>query len=265
MEKGTIASKYYDKVAKEYEKMYQSNYWKLYNNVTFDNIKKYLPKKGSLILDAGGGTGFWSRQLAKFGYRVVCTDIAQKMLDVGMFLAKKEKVKNKIEFKYADITNMNCFKDNSFDMAISEGDPVGYCGNPDKAIRELCRVVKRGAYIIISIDGFFSRILRIVGSNNFSQLKLLEEKHTTLVKEGKYAEHDFTINELKRLFKKNKLEVIDIIGKPMFVRLIHEEGREKMLADKKTYNKILALEEKYNNEPSIVGLAGHIEIVGRRI
>jgi ubiquinone/menaquinone biosynthesis C-methylase UbiE len=35
---------------------------------------------------------------------------------------------------------MNEFKDNTFDLAIAEGDPVSYCSNPDQAISELARV-----------------------------------------------------------------------------------------------------------------------------
>ncbi|MFC1723766.1 hypothetical protein ACFL0V_06505, partial [Nanoarchaeota archaeon] len=54
------ASKFYDKEAPHYEEDYMDDpYWQLYHDITMHNIKKYLPKKPSMIADIGGGTGFW--------------------------------------------------------------------------------------------------------------------------------------------------------------------------------------------------------------
>lgn len=263
--KKTQSTIFHDKIAEKYGSEYSGYYWKLYFDITFANIKKYLPKKDSLILDAGGGTGVWSRKLAKLGFRMVCTDIAQKMLDAGSKIAKKEKLSDKIEFKYADIMGMDDFNSNSFDMVIAEGDSVGYCGNPQKAVKELSRVVKKGSYVVISIDSFFSRLNRMIAKRDFSQLSILEKKHKTIFPNGDYLEHDFTVRELRNLFENNGLKVVEIIGKPVFARSISRDEIEKVLSDKKMYNKILRLELKYNNEPSIVGLAGHIQIVGKKI
>jgi len=151
--KKTKSTLFHDNIAEKYESSYTDPYWQLYFKVTWHNLEKYLPKKKKAnILDAGGGTGLWSRKLAKLGFNLICTDIAQKMLDVGIKQAKKEKLSNQIEFKNVDITNMKCFKDNSFDMVIAQGDPVGYCGNSQKAIKELSRVTKRehtSAFLLI--------------------------------------------------------------------------------------------------------------------
>ena len=63
---------------------YDSDYlehFALYHKITLDNIQRFLPKdKGATILDAGGGTGIWSIELARMGYHVVLTDISQGML-----------------------------------------------------------------------------------------------------------------------------------------------------------------------------------------
>ncbi len=54
----------------------------LYNMITLDNIRRFVPEdRDGVILDAGGGTGFWAIQLAEMGYRVVLTDISPGMLD----------------------------------------------------------------------------------------------------------------------------------------------------------------------------------------
>ena len=126
--------KFYNKIAKEYDKQYKTPYWRLYHEITWDNIKKFLPKKkNALILDAGGGTGFWAIKLAKLGYKVILTDISEEMLKVAKKNIKKEKLKSKITVKKGDIRNMSCFPSNYFAMALAEGDPVSYCLDAKKA------------------------------------------------------------------------------------------------------------------------------------
>lgn len=71
------------------------------------------------MLDAGGGSG---------------------MLKIAEEKIKDQNLKGKIKIVKYNVTNMNEFKDNTFDLAIAEGDPVSYCSNPDQAISELARV-----------------------------------------------------------------------------------------------------------------------------
>ena len=140
----------------------------MYFEVTWHNLKKYLPKsKNTIILDAGGGTGYWSRRLANFGYNLICTDVAEKMLDYGEIRSKKDGLEDKIEFQKVDILDMDCFSDEYFDMVIAEGDPVSYCGNPKGAILELARVAKKKAYVCISVDNFYSTFVKLLMNEDY--------------------------------------------------------------------------------------------------
>jgi ubiquinone/menaquinone biosynthesis C-methylase UbiE len=150
---------YYNRVAEKYEDTrFKTRYGKLYTEITWGNIKRFLPRKGSLILDAGGGTGFFARKLAKSGYRVVLTDISKNMLKTAESLAKKEGLQSKIEFKLSDIANMKEFKDNIFDFVLSNKNVASYSPKPEKAIRELSRVAKKGAHVYVEVNGFFREI-----------------------------------------------------------------------------------------------------------
>lgn len=264
MSRKSKSTKFHNKNAEEYEKSYEDPYWQLYFEITWHNVKKYLPKsKNSIILDAGGGTGYWSRRLAELGYRSVCTDVAEKMLDYGIKKSKKEKLKDRIEFRKLDILNMDCFADEFFDMVIAEGDPVSYCGDPEGAVSELARVVKKNSYVCVSVDNFYSTLGKLLINEDFRALaKLLKTNISEFA--GEFPQYNFTIEKLKNLFKNCGLEVVEIIGKPIFARFLAKDKLNEMLKSKNFFNKLLQIENIYNNDPSIVGLGGHIQIIGKK-
>ncbi|MFX1487724.1 MAG: class I SAM-dependent methyltransferase [Promethearchaeota archaeon] len=263
MKKRTSSTIYHDKIAEDYESSYLEPYWQLYFEITWQNLKKYLPKKGARILDAGGGTGYWSRKLAKHDFYMVCSDISERMLEVGSKLAEKENLQKLIEFEYADITDMHCFEDNSFDMVLAQGDPVGYCGNPQKAIQELSRVAKTGASVSVSVDSYFSQLGRQLSVNNYKQIEVLKETHIS-DERGEFPIYYFTVDELRKMFNKSGLKVIDTIGKCVFTRFFSRDKINEFLSDQKFFDQLFELEMSYNSDLSIVGLCRHIQMIGKK-
>ena len=263
MKKKTSSTIYHDKIAEDYESSYVEPYWQLYFEITWHNLKKFLPQKGAKILDAGGGTGYWSRKLARHGFYIICSDISERMLDIGSKLAEKANLQKYIQFKYADITDMQCFEDMSFDMVISQGDPVGYCGNPQKAIQELSRVAKKGAYVSVSVDIFYSQISRLLSVNNYEQIEELKETHFLDVR-GEFPIYYFTVDELSKMFNKSGLEVTDTIGKCVFTRFFPRDKINEFLSDKNLFDLLFELEISYNDDLSIVGQCSHIQMIGKK-
>jgi ubiquinone/menaquinone biosynthesis C-methylase UbiE len=83
---------YAEQVFKEWKRLIKDPFHKLELDTTIRFLKKYLPKKG-LILDAGGGPGRYTIELAKKGYEVVLLDFAPGNLELAKEKIKKEKVK----------------------------------------------------------------------------------------------------------------------------------------------------------------------------
>ena len=258
----TKASTYYDKIADHYEEDYSNDpYWELYNDITWHNIKRHLPKdKSSLIIDVGGGTGYWARKIAKLGYNVVVTDISERMLKIGKTKAKKEKLSKRLLFTYADIVDMKDQRSNRFDFVLCEGDPVSYASNQEKAIKELVRIAKPGAKIMVSVDNFFAG-LRKAFKHKPQDLSKIEKTHKSNLF-GVHPQYNFTPEELRSLFQANSCEVISLIGKPVFVDRAKLKENPDLL--RKQYKKVLALEKKYNSHPAMLGEGGHLEIVVRK-
>lgn len=262
MKKASKCISYHNAIATQYESMYQGPYWQLYRDITWCDLKKYLPKKNSVILDAGGGTGFWARRLATLGYRVVCADLAEGMLEEGQRLAKKAGVDDRIEFIRLDICKMKKLPDGSFDMVVALGDPVSYCVDPQRAMGELARVAKPGSPVVISVDGFYYRMERFLAKKRFKEMRTLEK--TGIVKWKAHSQYNFTVDELMRLFSKSGLDVVEVIGKNVFLNTLSFAEVECLLSDSRYYGKVLNLEMRYNSDPSLVGTSCHLQVTGRK-
>lgn len=255
---------YYDEIAREYDQEYsESPYWRLYEAITWENMRRYLPKhKEALILDAGGGTGRWSIPIAKLGYRLVLTDISKNMLKVTEKKIKAESLENKIELRKMDIVDMSDFNNDYFDMVMAEGDPLSYCENPDKAVKEMARVAKKGAPVLASVDNRFAKAWWSLKEGNVDEAKHIIETGEIPPTRAKFPIHAFTPKELKELYEKHSLKVDRIIGKPILCQCIPREERDSLLSDEKAFSEILKLEIKFCDNENLVGLGGHIEIVG---
>ena len=140
--------RYYDKVAENYDEECKYPFMKeLYDKITWRYIEPFLPEKG-LVLDAGGGTGKWSIPIAEKGLRVILYDMSPKMLEVAERRIREKNLQNLIQTKLGDICEID-FPDNFFDFILAENDPISYCSDPKKAVRELSRVLKPGAICVL--------------------------------------------------------------------------------------------------------------------
>jgi ubiquinone/menaquinone biosynthesis C-methylase UbiE len=117
-----LVKEYYQKYGiKEWKRLFQDPYHKLEFDTTLYFLKKYLPKKG-LILDAGGGPGRYTIELAKLKYDVVLLDLTPKLLEIAKEKIKKEKVENMVkEIVEGSIDDLSRFKDNTFDAVLCLG------------------------------------------------------------------------------------------------------------------------------------------------
>lgn len=254
----------HDKIAEDYDAKCDNDlYMRLYEDVTWDNIKRFLPKnKNSLILDAGGGTGRWAMKIAKLGYNVILTDISKNMLKVAGKKIKKNNLSNKIKIVRADIKNMRMFQDEKFDLVLCEGDPLSYCGDYKKALKELIRILKKEGHLIVSVDNRITNIYHLIKQKKFDEVEnFLRTGNIVIQDSSSYMDfpiHAFTQEELKKLFVKNGLKVLRVIGKPVIPNRVVEE----MLKNKKSYKNILKLCIRLADNPDYINFAGHLEIVG---
>ncbi|RLG63977.1 class I SAM-dependent methyltransferase, partial [archaeon] len=147
--------RFYDEHAEyEWKRLFQDAYHQLEWIVTWHFLNKYLPSKG-LVLDAGGGPGRYTIELAKRGYEVILLDISPKCLDIAKREIEKAEVGHKVKgIIEGSIVDLGLFKDNMFDAVLCLGGPLSHLiekPEREKAADELVRVCKRNAPLFISV------------------------------------------------------------------------------------------------------------------
>lgn len=261
---------FHDHDAPTYDRRYDENpfFVKVYEAVTWDNIRRFLPPSGGRILDAGGGTGRWALPLARMGYRVTLVDISVGMLEVARHKVEAEGLSDRVDIRRMDICDMKDLPDGSFDLSMAQGDPLSYCGDPDRATSELARVTRSGGYAIASVDGRIQAI-GAMAEQDWDRAERILATGTMQWRDEDpalaFPIHAFTVGELQALFERHGLQVVRILGKPVFFSRLPPEVRERILEDEAALARLLELEMRYADDHGWAGSAGHIEIVGVKI
>jgi ubiquinone/menaquinone biosynthesis C-methylase UbiE len=201
---------FYDNVAEDYSD---------HDDRVCDKITEYfiienLPKRTLRILDAGGGTGRFSEPLLKKEHKVVLTDLSAEMLKKA-----KEKLKsyNNIEFIKNSVTNMNEFKDESFDVILMINAILDYCGDYNKAMQEAHRILKKGGLLIATVNNrlLFCKSYELKEGDFDLFRKNMKTGNRYIIWGGQkkgHISHEFTIDELKNALKKNHFTIKKLLG-----------------------------------------------------
>jgi S-adenosylmethionine-dependent methyltransferase len=234
------------------------------DDITWHFLTKYLPKRKSIkILDAGGGDGFWAQKLVELGYRnIVLTDVSQGMLDEAAKRFAQLKMKHNVKLLKSDITNMKELETACFDFVFSQYDAVSYCLKPAKAVKELARVAKKSAHIIVCLDTKFRRVPELIEAGLVDEAEKLLE--TNISYDFDFPQYNLTWEEFSECFKNAGLIVLEVIGAPVFMHQVDERMLKKLEADPKIRNRLLQIELAYCTDRSLVNFAGHLQIVGKK-
>lgn len=236
---------------------------KVYGYVTWKHLNKHIPEdKNSLILDAGGGTGRWAIPLAKMGYSVILCDISEGMLKQAEKNINKEKLLDKIMLKEEDLTDLS-FPDQMFDFVLCEDGPISI-SDSQKVIRELGRVLKKDGKLWACVIGRYPLALTMAETNSEEALKLSKSELNYIPYKGLEKNRVFSPKELQNLFQENGIEVIKLYGNRIVPPLLSSKIQTMTEYDDKFFSEIRELELHLSEEPSLLGLAEYLQIVGRK-
>jgi len=267
MQKTDEVGLYYDKKSQTYDGVFNALYFKIYDEITWRHIEPYVPTDpNALVLDAGGGTGRWSVQMARKGCRVVLMDISQEMLKIANRKVQMKALQNRITIERGDITKTG-YADETFDMILCEH-TLFLFKEPDILIKELKRVLKKKARLIISaqnryVQSIVSLSEKQSSSNTNDALNiLLRKKYRTMTQDRRVRIYTWTPNEFREMLEKNGFLVEKIIGKVVTMPLrISKEHFMRKKYPKDLFEKILEFELTLCEKREALALAGHLQAI----
>jgi D-aspartate ligase len=105
---------------------------------------------GARVLEVGCGAGWTSKTLAERGFEVDATDTVIQMLERTRERATQAGVAERVRTSMADVHALD-FDDETFDLGLALG-VIPWLHSPPRALRELARVLKPGAFLIVNAD-----------------------------------------------------------------------------------------------------------------
>lgn len=270
MTESLVKEFYTANVRKEWRRLVRDPYHRLEFDTSMHFLEKYLPKNG-LILDAGGGPGRYTVELAKKGYEVVLLDMTPANLAFAKRRIRRAKVKNKIRnVVEGSIVDLSRIADGEFDAVLCLGGPLSHIVDAqkrDKAICELIRVAKPGAPIFVSVMGRLSLLV--------VELTLFQEEiampHFKQIRDtGDYAGdagftacHFFLPEELREAFSGKGVEIRELAGLEG-ISSNHRRKLNKLAKDETLWRTWLETHYQTCTHPAIVGTSEHMLIVSTK-
>ncbi|MBN2054780.1 methyltransferase domain-containing protein [bacterium] len=262
----TASRQYHDRVAGGYDAMYEGDpYWQFYDEITWTHLRRFLPKNlGTVILDAGCGTGKWGLKLAKSGYRVILSDNSTGMLERAAAKAEELGVAERVTIDRSDLADLGGITDGAVGMVVAQGDPLSLVSDARAAVRAMRRVLLPGGTAVCSVDNRWAGVDHYVEAGIFDDLdRFLRNGQTnwfTKREEERFPVHMFWPDELVTLFEGNGFEVLEVVAKGCLVR----DRNAAMVRDPELRRKLVRLELKLGRQPSALGRSSHLQIAARR-
>lgn len=135
----------FDDWPKRYDRWFETPVGRLIKHYEAELILEFLePRRGELILDAGSGTGIFTREVLERGAAVTGLDISWNMLQRSLDKA------GKLPFSclQGDMLRLP-FRDAAFDKALSVT-AIEFIEDAAWAVAELFRVTKPGGLIVVA-------------------------------------------------------------------------------------------------------------------
>lgn len=258
--------RYHDRVARQYDSIYDDPYWEFHDELTWRMIKPHLPRDAHApCADLGCGTGKWGLKLLKSGYSVTFVDNAAAMIEQTRAKAAAMGPRaQRATLLVADIVDLAAIASDQVALTVAMGDPLSICSDPIAAAREMHRIARPGGIVIATADNKLAALDHFIERGNLDTLEeFVRTGRThwlTADERERFELTTFTPASLRRLFESSRFEVLSITGKP----IIPVRQNKKLLEYPDAIERLLRLESDLTRDPASAGRSGHLQIIARR-
>ena len=259
--------RYHDRVARQYDSIYEDPYWAFHDELTWRAVKPHLPRDlMAQCLDLGCGTGKWGLKLLKSGFATTFVDHAANMIEQTR--AKLEAMGPKGKkgtLLVADIVDLSALPSDTFSLIVAMGDPLSICSDALAAAREMSRVSKPGAIVIATADNKLEFIDHLIEKGKLDAIEeFVQHGRTnwlTADERERFELTTFTPASLRKLFERSGFEVVEVGGKT----ILPVRQNKALLEQPGAVERLLKLEQELSKDPTAAARAGHLQIVARKV
>jgi ubiquinone/menaquinone biosynthesis C-methylase UbiE len=258
--------RYHDRVARQYDAIYEDPYWLFHDQLTWKLLKPHLPRNLSAhCADLGCGTGKWGLKLLKTGFATTFLDSSAAMIEQTRAKLDALGAKaSKATLHVGDIVAMPMLADSTFALLIAMGDPLSICSDPQAAANEMFRILAPGGITIATADNKLAAIDHYIDRGNLDALEqFIRTSKTHWLTQDEREQFElttFTPQSLRKLFERSGLEIVSLAGKS----ILPIRQNRKLLEAPDALDRLLKLELELSKDPAAAARAGHLQIVARK-
>ena len=250
--------KNFDKLAKKFAKnIYGTPKGKIRSAVLMRDLTQHLELdtgKPLRILDAGGGFGHLSQQLARLGHKVVLCDISLQMLELAQQQIQQSGELLNIELVHSSIQDLSAEQYGQFDLILCHA-VAEWLVDAEQTIKGLLNLLKPdGALSLMFYNKEAQRFHNLV-SGNFDYVESgLKVKKTV----GLTPEYPLYIDDVNTWFAKWNLNKICTSG----VRVINDYM--KPYPDQQIdFDKLMQMELTYSQKQPYISIGRYVHFIGK--
>lgn len=248
----------YDAIAEDEDRLERGH--SLRNEIPREFIKKHL-HPSDVVLDAGGGTGANAIMMAGRCRQVTLLDLSPRILELAAANIARAGLASRIDLVEGDITDLARFGDGTFSFVVCLGGALSYVlERAPQAVRELARVARAGATLVIGCDARYGFVRHL----------LQRPEHAADAVEvfnaGRYEAGDgayarlYTPTELTELVQGAGCEVLEVASTPVLVASWEESAWPE-----EAWQALKTLELQVCTAPELLGIGHHLFCAARKV
>jgi SAM-dependent methyltransferase len=227
-------------------------------------LEEYI-ERDSLVLDIGAGAGRFTQILVNLGSMVVVADISHHQLELNKRFAKEfQFAKGVKEWLQLDVCDMSVLSDQTFDVVVCYGNPLGYVFEKrDEALSEVLRVLKPGGKAFLSVGSLWGSIHELLPG----VFSVSPEKNEEIIRTGdlyfdaseglRHRSHLFRASEFRHFLERHNVNILNLLASNCISTVWGEELKSHR-SDPVRWNQLLKIELEACEQPGCLDMGTHL-------
>ncbi len=214
-----------------------------------------LPERPLYILDAGGGEGQLSCQLAALGHHVLLCDISDKMLEKAKLLAQHKGVSHNMQFIQSPVQEVAAHIKQPVELILFHA-VLEWVVNPQQVLEKLHAILKPQGVLSLMFFNATGLVMRNMVLGNF---RMCAAEHQQRRPGSLTPYHPLDPDSVYTWLSAMDMRILGKSG----VRVFHDylQNRQQQTDD---FAELVALEQRYCRQEPFISLGRYIHVMAQK-